>query len=408
MKISFSQWVGRAGAMITIVAGFFFIAQPAHADPTGYTQMQVTISNGNEITFVTPDVPNEIVCPTVGGNALAARVYIGSYPDRTTLATDGGYISGTCFNQAWTWSTVSLTSPWPLEQNDSQPFPDGDYWFDVYSNLNPAFYYNFSISGGNIIPPVPPSTVPRIISFTPGNGSVVSSGSVLLSADIYNASSTLIRFSLQNFDTAFQYAPFDLDIIFSGDGTVSDTVSLSDGYYFGTISMLNDDGSVVDTEVTNFTVGQSSYGGLSFASTSPLASTTLATCTGTSTSGFFYPLINFGCFLVVPSPASIAQYSNLITLAKDRIPFVYFYNVSQVISSTTNATTSSFGTTVFTFGSPSSTFYGTTTVFDQSMLRHFIPDSVANIFRQVTTALLWLEFAWYVYRRAPSLFKSKE
>jgi len=276
----------------------------------------------------------------------------------------------------------------------------GDY--DNGNNDVPMAY-----NGG--IPVV--DTTERIIDYTPVNGSVEPSTSVLLSADVFNQTSSYIRYTFQNFDFSGSVPSVTLTLpAVSGEISTSTTVTLAQGYYFGTIQMLRSDFTVVDTSNFTFTVVQSSLNNFSsYATSTDIASTTVGTCSASSTvGGFFSPLINFFCFMVVPSPASFAQFSTLGDTLQTKVPFAYFYDIRAAVSSSTaSAASSTLGTFTLTVGTTTDPLNFSVVLFSPDTIRYFIPDSTAQALQFILLASLWVGFGWYMYNRVRHLLAEK-
>jgi len=361
---------------VFLVLGTTLNGKIVYADPTGYTQIFPTITNGNEADFTLTDTYDADICPNGTGNSLAIRVYTGSYPDRTTLTTNGGYNSGTCFNTAWGWYVDVGTNPMPLEQNNANPFADGDYWLDIYSNLNPSFYTEFSISGGNATIIIP-STVPRIISFQPELGETEGSNTVTLETEIYNDSAEFVRFNLQNFDLGINYLPIDIPIGFSGGGTVSTTTILDTGFYFGNISMIGGNTQSTSSPTVSFIVVETEVSeGISLL---PLATTT-------ESMSLISQLQRL--FIAQDSGILLRQgISELYLELNTKLPFGFFTLIKDKIQTLADTGASEQNDVVINLDG--SFVNGTTTIFSWSGAKNFFDDVIPV---EATNVIIYVEW----------------
>jgi len=288
------------------------------------------------------------------------------------------------------------------------PFVWSIEFFDSTGGMGTSLGYSQVVYNGSTIVPDDPSadTTQRIISVLPESGTTEPDNSVYVQVEVFNQTSDRVRLSFQNFDFLGTIPSVTLTLPFvSGQVSTSITLSLADGYYMMTTQMLEPDGTLVDSRVNLFTVVQSSSGGLSYDPS--IASTTVPTCVGTSTSALFYPIINFGCYLVVPSPASVAQFSSLTALLRQTAPFSYFYDVRSIVaSSSLNAASSTLGTYTLVIGSSTDPFHVEQVMFSPQTIRYFVPDSLASVFRTLMTASLSVGMLWYFYRRITVLLSN--
>jgi len=347
-----------------------------------------------------------------------------TYPAYSTLGTitllgthQGTYPGGALITSSCTLgcSNTVLSGLGTMEGgflNGAGSTPDGDYWVDVTSSTAGSVYFVATRSSGVWSTSSYPSAdqTERIISFSPATGSTTVSTSVFVEATVWNESSSAVRFTFQNFDFNGSILPVVLTLpAVSGQVSTSTTVTLGKGFYLGTVQMLRDDGSVVDSRSFSFTVVESAIENYSsFATSTNIASTTLPTCSGSTTTGLLGSLYNFGCFLVVPSPAAIAQFGTLADSIKTRIPFVYFYQIRDIVaSSSASAASSTLGSFTLSIGTTTDPIHINAVLFSPATIRYFIPDFLASAFQTVALASLWLGFAWYLYHRGRNLLAEK-
>jgi len=274
-------------------------------------------------------------------------------------------------------------------------FPDFLGSATVYRSLSGVWSVQF-----------PPNS-PQSFAFTPAFG-ISTTSPVLLSASGFVDTSFFtwsLVFSLTNFNNL---TTFSTSTPISGVFSYSAFQSFSDGYYGGSVCLTPIGYDSLDCQNLSFTVGTSSSGFIPYQTALDSASTTLSSCTGTSTNVFFAPLINFGCFLVIPSPQSISNFTNLTQVAQTKIPFVYFYNIRDIISSSTQATSSPLTDTYLTIGTSTDPFHINVEIFSVNFLRHFLSPEVCAKIRLVTTAILWFELIYYMWHRVPKLFSQSK
>jgi hypothetical protein len=235
-----------------------------------------------------------------------------------------------------------------------------------------------------------------ILDFEPSVGSTTPTTTVYFEATVFNDSATEVVFQYTNLDTGFQYVPLELELNASGIVTVSATSTLAEGLYSGTVRMV---GSLSNppSKVLSFTVVRSNAGFLPLASTTLAASSTVAFCQDANI------LVSFGCSLFLPSPASLAQFTQLQSTFETKIPFSYFYQIRDVLVEP--PATSSLPTLDLEIGTSTDAFHLDVTLFSSDTLREFIPDSLSTTIRLVTTAFLWFELVWYLWRRTRGLIR---
>lgn len=251
------------------------------------------------------------------------------------------------------------------------------------------------------------NNIPRVISVdSPSSGSVVTSP-LTLTASFFNDSADSVRFSLSNFDTGIQLLPIDIPISVSGYGSVSTSSILSDGYYFGTVTLNGGDTFSTNSILLNFTVGTSTRGGSSYPlSLSAIASSTPDEfCSPTSASSTI--LTRFGCWFIVPSAQSVLNFSNLPDSLRTKIPFSYYYDIRDAITSSTLSASSSiaFPSLVVQIGTSTSPINFQWTAFSKDTVNYYVSDSASSFILFITDACLYITFAFMVFARVPKFFE---
>lgn len=95
------------------------------------------------------------------------------------------------------------------------------------------------------------------------------------------------------------------------------------------------------------------------------------------------------------------RWSELINNISGRFPFVYLFIVQNAISNLSSATT----TPTVTLTLPTSTpIQGEFELFSQDTFTRYLGNSNITLIKGILTALLWLTFIYYIYRRAKTAF----
>jgi len=208
--------------------------------------------------------------------------------------------------------------------------------------------------------------------------------------------------SLQNFDTGILLDSIEIPITTNGYQQVSTTTVLSQGLYWGIVSLRANE-TFFTSKNFQFTVLSSSGDLNDYLEVMTASSSTEPFCSDPSNI-----LVSFGCFMVKPSPSSLSQFYQLPTLMNNKIPFVYYYDIKNIIaSSSLSSATSSLGTASLVSASSSPISYNIP-IFSPTLLRRFIPDSLAEIFRTLLTASVWIGVGYCFWKRIPTLLHSKQ
>lgn len=393
----------RVGAMFFTVAGLLFIVgNPHQAHAVGVHINTYYDSFNNRIC---PDVLISYATTTSfkTGNAVVRsfgiesldQVHFGSPSDSERIPNYPSSFGGG--NDDGPDSCVDVAG-----------IPDGDWnswWGEFSGNIQVRAWSRFSAVSGVITvydDPVIDFT-PRWVNLYPVSGTTTLSTSVLLGADFYNSDGQILRISLMNYDTGFQYVPFDIPISSSGYVSVGTTTVLQSGFYNATYQVIGSSTpSGLLPRTQSFVVVSSNWSsGIGYIPSLESASSTSAICSDdsvASSSPFVRPFLNFGCWVLIPSPDSLNNFQSLVPLVQSKIPFVYFYDARDIVLSVSTSTAST------TIGTIQYNFLGsTTTVFSISSAKTFLPGSVWEFLRMVVGYILWVEFLYYVYRRVVGL-----
>jgi hypothetical protein len=152
----------------------------------------------------------------------------------------------------------------------------------------------------------------------------------------------------------------------------------------------------------------------------PVATSTLATyCQNnfaTTTNGIFSQLTadiqlglcNVGTFLFVPSQNTLQNFSNLQSNVTKKIPFSYYYEIRNIVASSTATTTTnmqSFAIDLNQLNFASSTAMGNilpTVNFDflsKETIDHFLPTGMHDLLYNLMQFAIWIELMWLLYHK---------
>jgi len=251
------------------------------------------------------------------------------------------------------------------------------------------------------------STEARIIDVVPQYDEVVASTTIGFAVTIFNDSAENVKITLQNMDDGLPAFSGGLSTYYlptAGYGlqTLYGTTTVRVGYnYGGAVLSGGDSGGLGNLAFpVGFTAVGSSYDNINFPDVVPAIATSTASC---NNGNLFQSAL---CFVFVPSPASINNFSLLASSTHDKIPFAYFYETRDLLLNTSHTASSSLGSLSLNIGSSSSPFPSSVvTMFSPTTLRRFISDNVSNAIRTVTTAGLWIEFLWFLWHRSRSLIR---
>jgi len=373
------------------------------------------------VVLATTFAPEKAFAYAVIPSSITSAGVSSAFPRINNPAADYAFFFG---NTSINTSNNEAVNPYPSLDWESVYGSNGDGVYYLYSStvgascgtnrtnceINATARVAYTRSGGVWTSDYVPDTTERIISVDSPVGIVNSP--VTFTIVLWNEESTQVKINLTNYDASLSLLPITLGLpAVSGLVSTTTTTVLSNGLYSATAQLVHSDGSVVDSFLFSFTVGESAFRGTLYASSTAAASTTSAICSDeevASTSPFVRPFLKFGCALVVPSPIAIDQFKNLSEVIKTKIPFVYFYDIQNIVaSSSANAASSTLGTFTLVIGTTTDVFHLNVVLFSPATIRYFIPDNLASTLSVVVLASVWLGFAWYLYRRITALLADK-
>lgn len=376
-KFSFLKRILRTLAtFIFVVATSFFVAQSVHAESLISVANSTVLPSGNIWTIRS-------------GFIVDFSDY--NYNDSSVLGWNG-YTFPTTLNLY----NVLSASP--------GIFTDGYYTLQTGTGalpINPDAYGYFYWDGVDVIPFVSDFS-DEIVSIDSPIGTIAST-TIDFSFTVDALTADTLVFSLQNFDTG-ELVPgiFEIPIIQNGFQQLSTTTVLSQGLYWGIVSLRANE-TFFTSKNFQFTVLSSSGDLNDYLEVMTASSSTEPFCSDPSNI-----LVSFGCFMVKPSPSSLSQFYQLPTLMNNKIPFVYYYDIKNIIaSSSLSSATSSLGIASLVSASSSPVSYNIE-IFSPTLLRRFIPDSLAEIFRTILTASVWIGVGYYFWKRIPTLLHPKQ
>lgn len=427
----------------TAILGFALASTPVFAD-TDMFSFGYTISSAGVITAPFPDPApwdsikgSWFVCSGVYGSGCGSPLMAGTI----AKSTDGFHTLSSVFGSQHmgnNWGDFCAAfGESPCTTSGPSIATDGNYFLEFVASTTsttygyPAIaYMNLNRSGGvwAYSPPFS-STQSFIQSLIPENGSTTAS-SFSIQSTVYNADDGYsgINFILQNLEAPLestastsQFSGF-IPFVASGFNNLStSTPSLLYGRYLLTVSLVGSSSvptSLVAQKSSQFTVVRSSLP--SNIDTPDFASTTapggvLTACNSTSS-----PTIieGIGCtlqnifvqttqFLFYPSSVAVSQYSQLPQQLSMKIPFVYLFNVQQIVaSSTASASTSTIATFTYTTAT-SSPFHFSVVLFSPALLQEYINGTLAVLIKTLLTAAVLLEMLWYIWNRIRHLIQVK-
>jgi len=356
----------------------------ALAVPTSWTELEPepTLTSPAMFDYSATSVYGATVCPNGSGNALRIKIYSGSYPD--TSSQEANPVGGTCFNTGWDWFTSDVnpigTNPLALTHDNGSALSDGDYWVEIYSDANPSYYTNFSISGGSVVPDFVATSTPGILGIAPSSGSLGLSSPVTFTITVYNDSADYVRLTLENLSTGLTLIPLDIPLLASGYTTVSTTTSLVNGFYFGSVSALGT--TTIRSMIYSFTVGASD-------SLTPLPNLPpVGSSIGTSS---------------LASSTNLLGFLNVPELLKTKVPFAYLFEIAPVLRSfSASSSPSSISDSTFDITLP--VHNGTTslpiTLFSTSTVGQFLPSGVLVGLRALMVAVTYIGTGMFLFHDA--------
>lgn len=301
-----------------IFCSFFVTYENALASPSSIEEVIPELSF-NEIYEVTQgDFSSTVmygtqVCPNGTGNSVLIRVYAGSFPDTSTAIETKQ--SGTCYNSSWLWGTEigpNLTN-FLFFNNSSIPYNDGDYWVYFFSDVNPSYYYNFTIQNDVIF-----EGPEYFISPTTPSGTVDTP--VIFSGE-FNAPEDydVITIFLQEEGKTEQddTLPITIEItpIMRLNGEYITSLNLVEGNYrsFASIVRRSDFDVLTTSEWVDFTIGGYE----------------LEEC---STYDVFCHLRNFSTWLFTPKINALSKFKDLYDNYKNKPPFGYLSGIIDILN----------------------------------------------------------------------------
>lgn len=364
-----------------------FLLSPAffvHADPTEVIEVTPSFTFPNIADYSGTEIDGELVCPDQTGRPFNITVYEGFSPDASTPTFQGGYVSGGSCNGSDEWLDF-LGSAFPLEQSNSDDFPDGNYWIYFEVQDNPAYFTPFVVNSGVVSPGVAGSIDTRIIDFAP-NGVTTASTTVDIDVEVFFNDSEAdflhtIIVEIDNIEAGYTYFPLEFDINCSAFCSYSTTTLLNvPGQHYAIVSFRDSAGHRYKSKGFQFTVLTSQYSEdiPPFSSFDPEDFGSNAS----STSGFF-------AFLNVPN------------LLKTKIPFSYGYELYEVFTNLDEVEANEAGQIILDFSSSSTPLIGDALedieLFSTSTVTTYLNPTLLSLIRGLVVALIWTGAGFHLY-----------
>jgi len=207
---------------------------------------------------------------------------------------------------------------------------------------------------------------------------------------------------LTNFDTS-QSSGFTLPLFSSGFTGAATTTVLLPGFYQA-VYRLSGDTTALPVYSTFIVVGSSFNN--PYQSSVSAASTTTPFCdtSGTSTANVIVRgIVSFGCFILVPQPSAFGQYAGLNDTLRTKIPFAYYYQIKDMVASST-ASSSTLPTLTLYTATSSPLHMPPIVLFSAALMHTYIPDWVAALIRLTTSGAMILSLLWFIWVGVPKFF----
>lgn len=255
------------------------------------------------------------------------------------------------------------------------------WWYDTFNSKLGYTQVDYIKSGTSTTPTGENFLgTSRIIAYNSPTYNVSTSTSVLFDFDYYNSGYEVFDkagVEIRDLTAQFQYAPIEEDVNLVGFADYSQYYTLIAGHaHLWRPYLKNSASSSVPTLYGNW-VGIVDVVTASASSTPYLASSTTATSTA------------FFDFLNVPY------------LLQTKVPFAYFYQVSNLLTNLSSTTATSTGSVTYDFGEYASgtvlSSLGEVTLFSTSTVTQLIPSWILALFRALIVAILYVSAGMYLF-----------